>query len=316
MTARDVARDRGQPAGRLFADLASSLEGVTDHRPPLILLHGLTFDRTMWRPALAELRTIDPGRRVLAVDLPGHGESPAWPSYDLDGIAEGVRRAAEDAGLRSPVIVGHSMAAAIATVYAARYPARGVVNVDQWLQIEPVARLVRSLADQIRGPGFPVAWDRFETSMHTELLPRVARELLRSARNLRQDLITGYWRELLDRPAAELAENTAAWLSALRAARVPYLFIAGHEVEPGYQDWLNDVLPQACVMVWPGSGHFPQLAHPRRFAGCLAATARWAGAYRSFAADLRLMSDDGDRRDHDDSIDPVRHGPVGQRLPR
>ena len=24
-----------------------------------------------------------------------------------------------------------------------------------------------------------------------------------------------------------------------------------------------------------GSGHFPQLAHPRRFAGCLAATARW-----------------------------------------
>jgi hypothetical protein len=61
------------------------------------------------------------------------------------------------------------------------------------------------------------------------------------------------------------------------------------QVEPGYQDWLSEVLPRACVMVWPGSGHFPQLAHPRRFAGCLAATAQWAGAYRSFAADLRLL---------------------------
>jgi hypothetical protein len=81
--------------------------------------------------------------------------------------------------------------------------------------------------------------------------------LLRSGRNLRPDLIAGYRRELLDRPVAELAENTAAWLGAVRAAKAPYLF--------------------------------PQLAHPRRFARCLAATARWAGAYRSFAADLRLL---------------------------
>ena len=154
---------------------------------------------------------------------------------------------------------------------------------------EPVARLAKSLADQIRGPGFPAVWDTFETSMRIELLPLAAQELLRSGRNLRQDLITGYWRELLDRPVAELAEQTAAWLSALRVAKVRYLFIAGHEVEPGYQDWLSEVLPRACVMVGPGSGHFPQLAHPRRFAGCLAATAQWAGAYRSFAADLRLL---------------------------
>jgi pimeloyl-ACP methyl ester carboxylesterase len=46
-------------------------------RPPLVLLHGLTFDRSLWRPSLAELRRIDPGRRVLALDLPGHGASPA-----------------------------------------------------------------------------------------------------------------------------------------------------------------------------------------------------------------------------------------------
>ena len=144
----------GQPPRRPFAGLAACLKGDPDHRAPLILLHGLTFDRTMWRPALAELRTIDPGRQVIAVDLPGHSQSPAWPSYDVEGIAEGVHRAAEEAQLRPPVVAGHSAAAMIATVYAARYPARGVVNVDQWLQVEPVANLAQSLADRIRGPGF------------------------------------------------------------------------------------------------------------------------------------------------------------------
>jgi len=263
-------------SARLFARLAGDLNGDPDDRAPLILLHGLTFDRAMWRPALAELATIDPGRRVLAVDLPGHGHSPAWPSYDAEGVAEAVHRAALAAKLPAPVLVGHSVAAMIATVYAARYPARGVVNVDQWLQIEPIARLVQSQAGQIRGPGFPAIWEMFEASMHMELLPSAAQELLRSARYLGQDLITGYWRELLERPVAELASDVAAMLAGLRAAKVPYLFIAGHDVEPEYQDWLNHALPRARVTVWPGSGHFPHLAHPRRFAECLTATACWA----------------------------------------
>jgi pimeloyl-ACP methyl ester carboxylesterase len=73
MTAPDVPGERGQPA----TSLSGRLEGEPDHRPPLILLHGLTFDHTMWRLALAELRQLDPGRRVFAMDLPGHGGSPA-----------------------------------------------------------------------------------------------------------------------------------------------------------------------------------------------------------------------------------------------
>ena len=107
-----------------------------------------------------------------------------------------------------------------------------------------------------------------------------AQELLRSARNARRDLVTGYLRDLLDRPAAEFARSAAAQLAALRAAQVPYLFVAGNEIGPDYRKWLNHVLPQATVTVWPASGHFPHLAHPRRFAECLAATARWTTASR------------------------------------
>ena len=264
---------RAHSASTTLAGMAADDYGHSDDRPPLVLLHGLTFDRSMWRPSLAELQRADPGRRALALDLPGHGASPGWPSYDIESLAGGVHRAVEEAGLHAPVVVGHSMAGIIATAYAARYPSRGVVNVDQPLQVAPFAGFVQSLAGQLRGPDFPAIWQRFAASMHAELLPAAAQELVRSSSQPRQDLVLAYWREVLDQPASELAAFAAALLDAVRSADVPYLVVAGAAQEPGYEAWLSTVLPQAIVTVWPGSGHFPHLAHPDRFARCLAATA-------------------------------------------
>jgi pimeloyl-ACP methyl ester carboxylesterase len=255
--------------------LAGDLAGASDRRPPLVLLHGLTFDRTMWHPALAHLAELDPARSVLALDLPGHGESPPWPVYGLESIAGAVHRAVTEAGLSAPVLAGHSAGGVIATIYAARYPAAGVVNVDQPLQVEPFAQLLRSLADQLRGPGFAQVWEQFEASMGIGLLPRDAQELLGSARYVRQDLVTGYWREVLDEPPGVLAAKTADGLAVLRAAGMPYQVVAGSEPEQEYLSWLKDELPQAEVTVWPGTGHFPHLARPAEFAGLLAATGGW-----------------------------------------
>ena len=256
---------------RTLAGLAADDWGETDARPPLVLLHGLTFDRSLWRPALDELQRIDPGRRVLALDLPGHGTSAGWPSYGIASLANGVRRAVEEAQLQSPVVVGHSIGGVIATAYAAEHPTRGVINVDQPLQAAPFAALVQSLADKLRGPAFPAVWQMFAASMHVELLPEAGQELVRSSSQPRQDLVLGYWREVLDRPAGELADTIRAGLAAVRAAGVPYLVVAGDDLQASYREWLTEVLPQATVTVWPGSGHFPHIAHPGRFARCLAA---------------------------------------------
>ena len=260
---------------RWLAGLAADDYGASDDRPPLVLLHGLTFDRRTWRPALTELEAIDPGRRVLVVDLPGHGQSAGLPSHDLQTVAHTVHRAVEEAQLCAPVVVGHSISGMIATIYATLYPTSGVVNVDQPLLVAPIAQLAHSVADQIRGPGFPAVWDMFAASMQIELLPPDAQELIRSTCRPRQDLVLSYWREMLDLPVAELTGRVAAGLAAIRGARIPYLIIAGHDPEPGYRDWLNAEFPEATVTVWPRSSHFPHLAHPDLFARCLAQTARW-----------------------------------------
>jgi pimeloyl-ACP methyl ester carboxylesterase len=250
---------------------------MSDARPPLVLLHGLTFDRTMWQPALVQLEHIDRARRVLAFDLPGHGESPNWETYDAESVANGVHRAVVEAGLDEPVIVGHSLGAIIASVYAAEFPNRGVVNVDQPLQTEAFARFLQSITDQLRGPGFPAMWEQFPASMHIELLPASAQQLVRSTSNPQQDLVLGYWREVLEQPPSELAARMSKGLAAMRGADVHYLIVAGTEpeFEPDYRQWLDDSFPQAVITVFPGSGHFPHLAHPDRFAECLAATEKW-----------------------------------------
>ena len=276
--ARTRTGGQGRAVIRTLAGLAADDSGVSDARLPLVLLHGLTFDRSLWRPSVAELQRIDPGRRVLALDLPGHGASPAWRSYDMESVASGVHRAVEEAQLHSPVVVGHSIGGVIATVYAARYPTRGVINVDQSLQVAPFAGLVQSLADKLRGPGFPAAWQMFASSMHIDVLPDPGPELVRSSSRPRQDLVLGYWHEILDRPASELADVVGATLAAVRAAGVPYLVVAGDDLQPGYRRWLTDMLPHATVTVWPGSGHFPHIAHPGRFAACLAAAGSSAGS--------------------------------------
>jgi pimeloyl-ACP methyl ester carboxylesterase len=78
-------------------------------------------------------------------------------------------------------------------------------------------------------------------------------------------------------PASEIAAFAAATLEAVRGAGVPYLIVAGASLEPEYEKWLSKMLPQAAVTVWPGSGHFPHIAFPGRFAECLAAAAHPAG---------------------------------------
>ena len=216
------------------------------------------------------LRGIDPGRRVVALDLPGHGDSPEWAAYSVEGLAEGVHRAVEAAELPPPVVVGHSMSAVVATVYAARYPSQGVINVDQSLQVEPFARLVQSLADQLRGPRFADVWARFEGSMHAELLPPAARALVSSRSRPSQDLVVGYWNDALERSPEELGTWAGQIVGEVRERNVPYLVVSGADVEPDYRRWLGDALPQAEIVVWPESGHFPHLAHPDRFAQVLA----------------------------------------------
>jgi pimeloyl-ACP methyl ester carboxylesterase len=274
MATRNAAASAGVPAQITVAGMAADLYGSADERPPLVLLHGLTFDRRIWRPVLVHLARLDPGRQILSLDLPGHGESPSQLPHSAQHIVGLIHQAVEEAGLAAPVVVGHSIAGGFASVYAGQHPVRGVVNLDA-LPDPAVLRQLRSAAEQIRGDGFPGVWAMMERSFGTDVLPPPARVLVTKNSRPRQDLVVSYWDELLGQTAEQADEMLTGAVAAVAAADVPYLLILGAEPEPGLTKRFTDALPGMTTEVWAGTGHFPHLAHPARFARRLAATAQW-----------------------------------------
>jgi pimeloyl-ACP methyl ester carboxylesterase len=90
-----------------------------DGSPVLLLLHGLGATGDVWRAWEPLLASRWPGR-WLALDLPGHGGSPALPGYTFEGLAAAV------AGLVEPgapiVVLGHSLGGAVGLALAGSGP--------------------------------------------------------------------------------------------------------------------------------------------------------------------------------------------------
>lgn len=266
-----AAEDRGLRLGAL----AGEDTGQDRDSPAIVLLHGLTFDRRTWRPVVDAFRALDRRRRVVSLDLPGHGESPPHPPYDLPLVVDLVHEALKDASVDRPVMVGHSISGALVSMYASRYPVTGVISVDQPPVIAPFAQLVKSIEPQLRGPGFGEVWSMFFRSFNTELLPASARELVEATCNPRQDIVVGYWSMILERPVEEITAMIDDDVKRLATSGVPYTLVAGHPLPDPVAKWIHERIPQADVTVWDGTGHFPHLAHPDRFARLLASTADW-----------------------------------------
>lgn len=251
-----------------YGGLAADSQGTDGGRPAVVLLHGLGADRRQWGPVRRELASRDPERRVVAFDLPGHGGSPRRDSYDLDEVAAVVHDAVTEAGLTAPIVVGHSLGGVLATVYGATYPVRGVVNVDQPLLVGGFAEILRRAEPVLRSPDRGEIWDFLIAGMRPEAVPDDVRGLVQTATPA-QDLMLGYWNELLTVPAEDLAERRTRDVRAIRAKAATYHYVAGEEPHPAFRTWLTAIMPEVNITVVPDSGHFPHLAAPADLAKIL-----------------------------------------------
>lgn len=225
---------------------------------PVVFLHGLTFDRRTWRPITGQL---DGSVTSIAIDLPAHGDSGGEPA-PLENITEQIRRLLQTLHVERPVVVGHSMAAAVAGLYASAHPARGIVLVDQATEVLPFAQMLHQIAPMLRGPAFDEIWPDIENSLGLDRIPEPARTLVLETHKVKQDVVLGYWDQVLNTEPAELQawiDNTASRI------KIPCLVVFGRPATDGERERLGR-LPDVAIEEWAGDGHFVHLVDPGRFA--------------------------------------------------
>lgn len=229
---------------------------------PLLLLHGITENRHSFDPLLPLL---EPHADVVAVDLRGHGESPAAQPYDLVTLADDVAAVADRTWPRAaPLVVGHSLGGIVATVLRTRHPVAGVVNVDQVLDLSTMQDGVKSIESLLRDPDYATIVRGMFTGFHGALPPAEV-ERVEALRRIDQEVVLGVWSPLLDLDRAGLEAKVDEMTSAATDVG-PYLAIHGSDVPPGYTDWLVERTGRnSSVEVWPDLGHYPHLVEPDRF---------------------------------------------------
>lgn len=228
--------------------------------PPLVLVHGLTESRRMWDPLIEPLAA---DHTVVALDLPGHGESGLSSAYDIDALVSAVDAVVDTARVERPLLVGHSLGAWVATVAARALPCRGVVNIDQPLDLSASQASVAPLEPALRGD--EASFERTIRGSFEEVLGALTEEervRLERLRQPRQDVVLAIWAPFFEWSPDQLDAYIRQRASGLTA---PYLALHGRNPGNGYRDWLNELVRGAVVELWPEMGHWPHLVDPERF---------------------------------------------------
>ncbi len=98
--------------------LHTSERGLRDGKT-VVLLHSLALDAGVWRfvvPPIAEKC------RTLALDLRGHGQSPAGTDFTVEEMADDVVETVHALGVHSFLLVGLSLGGCVAQAVSFRHP--------------------------------------------------------------------------------------------------------------------------------------------------------------------------------------------------
>jgi 3-oxoadipate enol-lactonase len=143
----------------------------------VVLIHGHPFDRTLWQPQLAALRS---DFRVVAPDLRGFGHSPVTEHLvTMRELAADIEELLDNLGIGRAAVVGLSMGGLVAMELAASQPERywaiGLVATT----MEPPTTAERSVrrerADAVERDGMQVLLDYMHTGVYGPDCPESVR---------------------------------------------------------------------------------------------------------------------------------------------
>lgn len=224
--------------------------------PVTVFVHGVFTNALLWRNCLRHFAN---SRRCIAIDLPGHGQTPPVADATIDGLAAAVRTVLTELDLTGVHLVGNDTGGAVCQLVYAGEPGRiaslALTNCDTEGNFPPpmfrpavlAARfgLLGLLRPLVRTPrltrqGYRIGYQR---PAPPEIIDAFVRPILGSPRGTR------FMRSLLSSmDSNQLTEAT----KALRACRIPTAIIWGTGCllfKPRWAAWLRDTIPGATGIV-------------------------------------------------------------------
>ena len=258
-------------------------EGRGAERDPIVLIHGVGGWAENWRPVIAALAST--GRRVIAIDLPGFGQSEKPRRVRYFGPDEAfyprfVIAAMDVLGIERAHIAGNSMGGAVAYMTAVTAPSR-----TRSLVLVAPGGLGRDVAFFLRAcslPGFGLvarlprprraAREGLRTCFYDA--GRITPELYAEAERYGNSSFPEFVRALSAGVGIRGVRRSLreAWVARAPLYAGPALVVWGREDFVLPLRHLADVhatLPQAQVALIEHCGHMPQAERPEEF---LAAT--------------------------------------------
>lgn len=220
----------------------------------LVFVHCWTCNLEFWKDSYRAF----PEFRVIAMDLPGHGQSDKPKTdYTMEYFARSIDAVLKKAGVKHAVLVGHSMGTPVVRKYYELFPekTRALVVVDG-------ALIPMGPRDQVEKYFEPVLKDykagatAMVDGMLQTALPAI-RPFVRESMLATPDYVgISAMRNMLDDAYAEHGKINVPLLAEM--ARSPF--------------WPNDlqqryftIAPNADFHMWDGVSHFLHLEDPKKF---------------------------------------------------
>lgn len=224
---------------------------------PLLLLHGWGASAELFAPLFDRLQ---PGRRLIAPDLPGFGATPeppaAWSAHEYAAWTVALL---DRLGVERCDLIGHSNGGRIAIVLAAEHGARVRRLV---LTASAGIRARQGMRDRLRVR----VYKALRRAERAPVLPAAARQAARRRADRRGSAdyraASGTMRATLVRLVTEDLRPLLPHVAA------PTLLIWGdHDTETPLHDAreMERLIPDSGIAVFEGAGHYAYLEQPARF---------------------------------------------------
>jgi len=248
----------------------AKLDGVRVHyksygkgREALVFVHGWTCNMSFWR---GQIPAFEGKTRVIAIDLPGHGQSDKpHVDYSMDFFARSIDAVLRDAGVDRAVLVGHSMGTPVIRQFYRKYPNKtlALVVVDGPLRPFFDEATIAKLIEPLRGPNYKEAASQLVEGMLAPVSSSALREEIKSA--------------MLSTPqyvavsAMDGMAGKAIWTND--KINVPVLAIMAKSpfLPADNEQFYRSLAPKLEYHMWEGVSHFLMMEKPTEFNEALAA---------------------------------------------